>query len=212
MRYAYLHGFASSPEANKARALARAFDDRGLTLSRPDLNQPSFAKLSLAAMLAELDRVAGEEPDTSLSLVGSSLGGYVAAAWAALHPERVTYLVLLCPAFHPASLWPTIVGGANFERWRADGALPMPDATGALVPVHWGFYQEIARGPAEPSVTCPTLIVHGNQDPTVPIASSRAYAASRANVTLLELDDDHRLEASTPRVVTEVLAHFGLDG
>lgn len=210
MRYAYLHGFASSPQAKKATALAVALEARGIELVRPDLNQPSFARLSLGAALAELDRIAAAEPGERWCLVGSSLGGLMAAAWASLHPERIDKLVLLCPAFDGAARWPNIVGQAAFARWRQEGAIPLPDASGALVPVHWAFYEEMTRTAAYPEVTCPTLIVHGTRDQTVPIAGSRRYAAAHVNVSLLELDDDHSLLASTPRIVEEVLAFFGL--
>jgi len=37
-------------------------------------------------------------------------------------------------------------------------------------------------------------------DETVPIESSRRYAASRSNVTLLEVEDDHNLVASIPLI------------
>jgi fermentation-respiration switch protein FrsA (DUF1100 family) len=40
----------------------------------------------------------------------------------------------------------------------------------------------------------PTLIVHGRQDKTVPIADSRAYAADHPEVVrLIEVDADHDL-------------------
>lgn len=212
MRFGYLHGFASSPLAKKATALARALEARGHGLARPDLNQPSFARLSIGAALAEVDRMAAAAPTERWDLVGSSLGGLVAARWAELHPDRIERLVLLCPAFDPAALWPTIVGPAAFARWRTDGSIPLPDAAGNVVPVHWAFYEEMCGVAAYPAVGCPTLIVHGTRDETVPIASSRRYAATHQNVTLLEVDDDHSLLASTPRIVDEALGFFGIAG
>ena len=210
MRYAYLHGFASGPGARKAAALAAALEGLAIELARPDLNRPSFARLSVGAALEEIDRMAASAPGDRWSLVGSSLGGYLAARWAELRPDRVERLVLLCPAFDPAALWPAIVGPSAFARWRADGELSLPDATGTLVPVHWAFYEEMARAPAFPDVPCATRIVHGTRDETVPIAGSRRYAATRPHVSLCELDDDHSLLASAPRVVREVLAFFEL--
>ena len=52
--YAYLHGFASGPEGRKAQHFARWMERRGLQLHRPDLNQPSFERLTLSASLESL--------------------------------------------------------------------------------------------------------------------------------------------------------------
>ena len=52
MRYAYLHGFGSSPRTHKGVVLAQAMAERGATLVCPDLNAPSFAQLSTLAALA----------------------------------------------------------------------------------------------------------------------------------------------------------------
>ncbi len=175
MRYAYLHGLASSPQAHKAVALARALEPKGITLERPDLNVPSLEKLSLEAMLGEVDRMAARSPGELWCLVGSSLGGYVAAYWAERNPSLVRRLLLLCPVIDPGALRPA------WSTW-----------------------------PASPEVACLTRIVHGTRDESVPISSSRSYAATRAHVSLLEVDDDHRLVASTPRIIDEAIAFFGI--
>ena len=62
--------------------------------------------------------------------------------------------------------------------------------------------------PAFPDVTCETLIIHGLQDDTVPIESSRTYAAARANVQLTEVDDDHQLGGSVDRIFDEAMRFF----
>jgi hypothetical protein len=47
----------------------------------------------------------------------------------------------------------------------------------------------------------PTLVFHGVRDDAVPVARSRTFAAGRANVELVELDDDHQLVTSVPRIL-----------
>lgn len=210
VRYAYLHGFASSPRSRKAVELAAAFEGLGLELRIPDLNAPSFERLSQAAMLARVDALFAEAPGKPLALVGSSLGGWVAARYAELHPERVSRLVLLCPGFRLAERWPKVVGEEWFEVWERQGTLALPDATGKRVPVHFGFIEEARREPGTPDVRCETLIIHGTRDETVPVSLSREYAASRPNVRLVELDDDHALGASIDRIVAEVQRHFAI--
>lgn len=205
IRHAYLHGFASSSLATKAQALRRFYSERELELHTPDLNAPSFAELTYSAMLArfdafdrELDERDGVEPGTSRwRLIGSSMGGFLAARWAGLHPERVDRLLLLCPAFDFVARWPALIGAQNFERWRDQGRFALPDATGKLVEVHFGLVEDAMTHPTRPEVPCPTTIIHGTRDTIVPIESSRAYAqAHSARVRLVEVDDDHLLARS----------------
>ena len=139
-RYAYLHGFGSSPNTHKGVILAQEMAARGALLERPDLNAPSFAKLSTLAALARIDEMAGED---RWCFVGSSMGGYLAARWAELHPTQVEKLVLLCPGFELATRWPAIVGPAMMAKWKTDGALAFHDhGAGKMTPVHYAFYEE----------------------------------------------------------------------
>jgi pimeloyl-ACP methyl ester carboxylesterase len=212
-RYAYLHGFASSPRSRKGTLLAVLFGAHGLILERPDLARPSFARLTISAALQAMDEL-DDRTDRGLPwrLVGSSLGGYLAARWAEEHPQKVDRLVLLCPGFDMATTWPRLVGEEGMRRWREAGALEFPDATGQPTPVHWGLMEDLARHPAWPEVPCPTRILHGTRDVVVPHAYSEQYAAARPHVTLVSLDDEHPLDASYARLEAEVRSFFELEG
>lgn len=207
MRYAYLHGFGSSPLTKKGVRLADALAKRGLVLERPDLNRPSFAKLSAQASIDAIDEMAGGD---TWCVVGSSMGGYLAALWASRNPSKIAKLVLLCPGFELARRWPAIVGADRMERWRRDGSLVFPDGEGRPVPVHYAFYEEGRALPERPRVSCPARIYHGVHDVVVPIETSRAYVKENPHVELVELDDDHALLASIDRIQSETLAFFGI--
>ena len=210
LRHAYLHGFASSSQSAKGQALRRFYADQGVELRTPDLNAPSFAELSYTGMLAAVDALDREldareqvEPGTARwRFVGSSMGGYLAARWAELHPERVDRLLLLCPAFDFGARWPELLGAAAFARWRETGRMALPDATGQPVEVHFGLVEDAARHPARPIAPCPVKIVHGRGDTTVPLASSQRYVealtARGVPIELIEVDDDHLLRESMP--------------
>ncbi|MBM4396317.1 MAG: alpha/beta fold hydrolase [Deltaproteobacteria bacterium] len=209
--YAYFHGFASSPDSRKGNRLAREFARLGVPLERPDLNAPSFARLTATAMLGAADAMhAAGDPGARWRVVGSSMGGWLAALWASLHPGRVDRLVLLCPAFDMPGRWPAIVGPGGWERWREAGETPLPDHRGVPVPVHFALNDDLARWPSVPETGCDTLVIHGSRDETVPVESSRAYAAARPRVRLIEVDDGHLLADSLDLVVRESLAFFGL--
>lgn len=209
MRYAYLHGFASSPLSKKAVQMAEAFAARGLVLERPDLNQPDFAHLTLTGALAAVEAMTAGSPER-WCLLGSSMGGAIAALFAHRHPERVHKLVLLCPGFDLVSRWPTLIGAEVMARWQREGALLLPDGAGAPTPVHWGFIEDAARHPAAPHVVCPTLVFHGRHDATVPIEGSRAWVADQPDAVLVELDDDHRLLASASAIIDQTCAFWGV--
>lgn len=206
IRHGYLHGFASSNLAHKGQALRRFYAGHGLEFHVPNLNVPSFAKLSYSNMLTavdELDRQLdardGVAPGgTRWRFVGSSMGGYLASRWAMLHPERVDRLMLLCPAFEFVERWPKILGADNFARWREQGHLSLPDGTGTPVDVHFGLVEDAMTHPPRPDVPCPTTIVHGTSDTVVPIDISRSYVEGRAHVKLIEVEDDHLLSRSLP--------------
>jgi pimeloyl-ACP methyl ester carboxylesterase len=210
-RHAYFHGFASSPDSRKGNRLAREFASRGIPFWRPDMNAPSFGRLTVTAMMGVVGALdAAEGARATWRVVGSSLGGFLAALWASRNPDRVDRLVLLCPAFDMRSRWPGMIGAANMERWRAEGTLPMPDHAGVPTPVHWGLMDDLSRWPAVPEAPCPTLVIHGVDDETVPIDSSRAYASLRPHVRLIEVRDGHLLADSMDRIVEEVVAFFEL--
>ncbi len=210
--YAYIHGFASGPKARKGELLGESFAALGHTLLRPDINNPSFSKLTYTGSLARLDEMDTTHRDAAQTwcLIGSSMGGYLSAYWSSRFPERVARLVLLCPGFDLVSRWPKLHGKEKMDRWQHDGFLMLPDAEGTQTPVHWGFIEDSLRYPTFPIVPCPTLIIHGTRDTVVPIDSSRAYAAQHPHVELLEVDDDHGLIASMPRIWQETQRFFAL--
>lgn len=210
IRYAYLHGFASSPKARKGTALAARFAERGLNLLRPDLNQPSFETLSYSAMVAHVVERMASEPDARWRFIGSSLGGYIAARVAELHPAAVDRLLLLCPGFDMMTRWPEMMGEDAFVLWKRNGAFFFPDAEGEPRPVSWGLIDDAKTHPARPSVHCPTVVIHGVNDEVVPIETSRRWALDHPNVTLHEVDDGHELVASID-TISQVALDFLLD-
>lgn len=203
-RFAYLHGFASSSASLKGTAFKEAFAARGLSFGTPDLNVPSFSALSPQAMIDHLDglHASGDGP---WSFVGSSLGGWLAARWAELHPERVARLVLLCPAFDIGERWPAILGEGVVERWKKDGTLPMPDGRGKMTRLHYAFFEDSARMVRRPSSPVPTLVIHGRGDDRVPIESSRRWVREQPDARLVEVDDGHSLVDSIETVIGEGL-------
>lgn len=209
-QYAYVHGFASSEKSRKAAYLAKVFGAHQRQLLRPNLNRPTFRQLTYSGALEVLDELDQKGGEGKWRFIGSSMGGYLAARWAQLHPERVDRLVLLCPGFNLVERWPKLVGDHRMKRWEKEGELRLPGPKGKMEPVHWGFIEDARTHPPVPEVPCETIIVHGTRDPTVPVGSSRKYAAARDHVKLYEVDDLHGLIKSVDFIAEKALEFFGI--
>jgi pimeloyl-ACP methyl ester carboxylesterase len=77
--------------------------------------------------------------------------------------------------------------------------------TGGTAKVDFGFVEELDgldRG--LPDVRVPTLLIQGVRDDVVDPENSRAFAKGKPHVRLVEVDDDHELVASIPRIQAEI--------
>jgi hypothetical protein len=208
--YLYLHGFASHAGSVKGVRLREALAPHGIDLLLPDLNVPAFETMTYTAILGELDRIDRSVAPERWRLVGSSMGGYLAARWAELRPARVDRLALLCPGFDLARRWPLYLGAEAFAAWERTGSHRIADHAGVLRPLHWEFVEDSRRHPAWPAPACPIALFHGILDDVVPVEYSREYARGRANVTYRELDDDHALLATFDRIAAGIVEFFGV--
>lgn len=189
-RFIYLHGFASSPSSRKARFFEQRFHELGIRLEIPDLAEGNFRELTLSAQLNVLTRLCGGEP---ISLIGSSMGGYLAALYAARHPE-VKKVVLLAPAFSFASRWPETLGEDTMEQWRRTNTLRVFHySEGRETELGYQLIEDAAQYEAYPEFDQPTLIFQGRKDTMVPQLYAETFAARRSNATLRLLDSDHDL-------------------
>jgi pimeloyl-ACP methyl ester carboxylesterase len=206
--YAYLHGFGSNTRSKKGLALAETFAAAGVSLDILDLNQPTFARLTLSAQLDTLTRWAADKE--RVSLIGSSMGAWVASRFAELNPSKIERLLLLAPGFHMVTRWPELLGDQAMTAWRTRGSLPFPDGDRVPTAIHWGFIEDALTHPTAPMPAIPTLVIHGTADAVVPVATARAWVADHPSARLIELADDHQLIASLPRITSEAFAFFGI--
>ncbi|MUH00434.1 alpha/beta fold hydrolase [Scytonema sp. UIC 10036] len=207
--FIYLHGFASSPCSAKAIYLRDRFTQAHIELKIPDLNAGDFTNLTITRQLAQ---IALELPDpcTSVTLIGSSLGGLTAAHLGQQH-QPVKRLVLLAPAFGFLSHWLPKLGDEALQQWQQEKYLMVHHyGEKRSLPLSYNFVldanqykEEILQRPT------PTLILHGKHDEVIPIQASRDFALQRPWVELLELDSDHSLS----NVMSEIwlaIQHFCL--
>ena len=190
MKFIYLHGFASSPLSRKAQFFAGKLRDLGFEVEVPHLESEGFRNLTVSGQLKVIEGVAQGE---GIRLIGSSMGGYLAALYASRHPE-VQKLLLLAPAFGFAERWKLRLGEAKMAEWKRDGYLEMMHyATGKPEPVGYGLIEDGLRFDAEPAFTQPAMIFHGTEDDVVPVSLSRDFIAKQPNASLREMKSGHEL-------------------
>jgi pimeloyl-ACP methyl ester carboxylesterase len=190
LRIIYLHGFASGPGSRKAQVFRARFEEAGVSISIPHLDGGNFFGLTISG---QFDILAREANGESVVLMGSSMGGYLAALYASRHAE-VEKLVLLAPAFGFQHRWPAMLGPEKFKSWEQTGELEVFHyGDKAQRSVGWQLAEDANKWDPTPQVTQPTLLFHGTNDLTVPIAGSEAYAAAHPNVTMEAFDAGHEL-------------------
>jgi pimeloyl-ACP methyl ester carboxylesterase len=190
LRILYLHGFASGPGSRKAGFFAGKLRELGFCVEIPDLAEGRFQNLTISRQLEFIEILARKEP---VILIGSSLGGYLAALYAARHPE-VDRLILLAPAFGFHQLWSRALGPERLAEWKKRGNLSVFHyAEQREAPLGFKFMEDAAGFEPFPCFSQPALIFHGNRDDSVPVEQSLAFARDHKNCRLVQLDSGHEL-------------------
>jgi pimeloyl-ACP methyl ester carboxylesterase len=163
----------------------------GIPFTAPQLDEGNFETLTIGGQLRVVEEAVRGEP---VVLMGSSMGGYIAALYAARHPEAVEKLVLLAPAFQFPTRWRARYSAKDLELWRVQGTIPF---------FHYGFKEErplgfqivedAAKYEDEPAFRQPALVLHGRKDEVVPASLSKVFAEGHPNVTLRLVDSGHEL-------------------
>lgn len=208
MLIVYLHGFASSPQSSKAQFFLQKFTERAISVEIPRLDQGDFEHLTVSSQLKVVDQtVAGR----NVVLMGSSLGGYLAALYAARHPN-VERLILLAPAFQFPTRFRARYSQQELDGWKQRGSVPV---------FHYGYKEERALGfglvedsagyEDEPDFRQPALIFHGVQDPVVPASASEKFVVEHPNTALQLLQSGHELTDVLDRMWLETVRFLDIE-
>lgn len=199
-------GFKSDMTGTKAEHLSRWATATGRAFLRFDYSghgasdgrfEDGTISTWLADALAVFDRLT-EGPQV---LIGSSMGGWIAALLALRRPERIAGAVFIAPApdFTEALLWDQLTGPERDQILRRGRLVehspysPEPSIiTRALI--EDGRNHLILGGPI--AIRAPVRIVQGMADPDVPWRHAVAFAerleAENVEVILMK-SGDHRL-------------------
>jgi hypothetical protein len=203
LQYIYLHGFASSPNSAKAQYLSDRFAEIHKKIKIPDLNAGDFFHLTITRQITQIASQIGDDA-TPVTLIGSSLGGLIAAHLGQQYPQ-VERLVLLAPAFGFLGHWMGKLGNEQLVSWEQEKSLMVYHyGEGKYLPLCYDFVTDAGRYIENVlQRPIPTLIIHGREDQVIPIQASQDFAKSRSWVKLIELESDHALSNVLPVIWQE---------
>lgn len=171
-------------------SFAERLEALGIPVTIPDLAEGDFKRLTISRQLKFIEGLLANEPVT---LIGSSLGGYLAALYAACHPE-VEKAVLLAPAFGFYQLWMAELGPERLAEWQRSGTLKVFHyGQGRDAPLSYAFFEDARQHQPFPDMRQPTLIFHGNEDAVVPVEQSLAFVQSHPQARLVRFESGHEL-------------------
>lgn len=201
--FLYLHGFASGPQSTKAKYFAEHLRDAGAKVLVPDLNRPTFEKMTLTSQLDVVHRCMQQiDEGDQLVMIGSSMGGLIATLVAQdLIP--LSALVLLAPGFGLPRRWMEMLGQSGLKEWQTRGAIEVFHyALNKTANLDYNFIVDAQKYKTEDlKVDVPTLVFHGKNDDTVPLIESKNFQKWNPDrITLEILDDDHHLTKSLDKI------------
>jgi len=220
----YLPGFASHMDGSKSRLLAHFAQQQGWPWLRFDYrgvgeSDGNFAELTLSRYLEDLALVLDFLRDRPVVLVGSSMGGWVAALAGVRWPRRVHALLLIAPAFNFIPRLFAALPMAEQKRWRETGWRRWHDPYGlGELEMRYELVADSARYDlcqAPPDYPFPVHILHGSADEAVPLQSSLDFAGqARARPLCVEVlpGIDHRLrgaDSSLLRAIFQLYRNLG---
>lgn len=218
------HGFASSKESDKTRAIAINLSSKGIGSLRFDFfahgeSEGDFENITLTRGIADIDcaynYLKERYPHAKIGLCGSSYGG--AAAFYAAPKLKLTGLALICPATYYKENVMLELGKEGITKWKEQGYRTYKDWQEKEQKLNYSFYEDLEQfNPEETAkkITSPVIIIHGTADDIVPHEHSERLEQLIPESTLVSYPGaDHRIsnDIDRARLVTEIVDFFALD-
>ena len=185
------------------------FEKARLPLTIPDLQQGNFENLTLTNQVSLVQSIIDGKPGARFALIGSSMGGYVAALTAETRKE-IEELYLMAPGFNFLNRWMENMG------WEKNSFSSTPDLIRVFhysynreVTLNTHLFRDAMRWDSLPLIrNIPIRVVHGIHDETINIQESRDFAGSRPWCQLKELDSDHGLFSCIDWIIDDCMKFF----
>ena len=168
-------------------------------------------------------------------IIGSSLGGQIAADYSSVHPNKVEKLILVSPAgsmkqstpaldaYIMAALYPNDESAKNvFELMESSGneadsrivqgfieRMKLPNAKLAFMSTILGLKNSDVITPKLSAIICPTLIIWGSKDPVIPIQYAENFLSNIKDCRFFRMDEcGHTPYVQDPETFSSIVLEF----
>jgi pimeloyl-ACP methyl ester carboxylesterase len=200
-----VHSATGTKETPLMNSCAEAFRARGYTVIRFDAHHGmgeqggDFSAFTPTAIYEDLEDLlqwirVQEWWQPNLALCGHSIGGLVAAHYAATHPAEVHTLTLIAPTVSGDSYIRAYqqTDAEGLERWRTDGTRTvLHPLSGEPYAFSYSFVKDACKYDLVPEahqIHAPTHVFVGTRDKTAPESECRLFAEAcipHARLTVL---------------------------
>ena len=169
------------------------------------------------------------------NVIGSSLGGQIAAEYASAHPNNIEKLILVSPsgvmkkstpaldAYIMAALYPNEQSAKNaFEMMESSGnqvddrivrgfieRMQLPNAKLAFMSTVLGLKNSEVITTKLHTIHSPTLIIWGSKDPVIPIQHAESFASSIKDCRFYRMDGcGHTPYVQDPETFSSIVLNF----
>lgn len=218
------HGFLSDKDSRTNRRLTELLVPENIATFRFDWYgmgdlQEQFPHLTLHQCLDQMAAIVSYLSGrgfTSLGLVGSSFGGFMAILAAARFPN-LKAVGLKCPVVDFAECLRLEFGEQAMAVWKHTHRIPNILQGQDLLPLHYDFFEEcltVDGYDCASRMTMPTRVVHGGKDLLIPahqIARLMDTLPGPKDLRLLPEADHQFGRPEDFRVMTTLLAQWMID-
>ena len=209
------HGFSTSKDGRTYVGLEDILNRKKFSTFRFDFfghgeSEGRFEEITLSEAVDDVKCAICYVKDSGyekIGLVGSSFGGFVSIVTAG-QSEDLYVLALKSPVSDYMGLLIARDQGLDIRTWKEEGFIAVKGADGQGLKLNYTFFEDAERIEGYSyarKIKVPTLIVHGNQDETVPLEQSRK-AAGLIPESRLEIIEGADHVYSNPKHFKKMLA------
>jgi len=196
------HGFSTSKEGRTYVRLEEILNKHAVSTFRFDFfghgeSEGKFEEITTYEAVDDIQnaiKFLRESGYEKIGLVGSSFGG-MASIIEAGKTDDLYVLALKSPVSDYMALIHSRVDEQDIKNWKEKGIIDVTGVDGETRKLYYSFYEEAEKVKAydgAQKIKIPALIVHGDEDETVPIEQSRKTASLIENCRLETIEGaDH---------------------